>query len=232
MNIEAVKRVAVLADGLRSRMYGFIRERRLPVTRDEAAAAVGISRKLAAFHLDKLVAAGLLDAHYAHPPGRGGPGAGRTSKLYQPSDVEIQLSLPQRHYDICAEILLDALQTLGADEAPEKAVIRVASAYGRALGEDVRGRQNRASINDPIFLLIKVLRELGFEPYLDEDDRALRLHNCPFKSLAQRSPAVVCGMNRSFIEGLVKPLAHADIEVILEPRPGECCVAVLDPKRA
>ena len=36
-----------------------------PDSRDEAAAAVGISRKLAAFHLDKLVAAGRLEAGFA-----------------------------------------------------------------------------------------------------------------------------------------------------------------------
>ena len=45
--------IAVLADDLRRRMYEFIRRADGPVTRDEAAAAVGISRKLAAFHLDK-----------------------------------------------------------------------------------------------------------------------------------------------------------------------------------
>ena len=43
---------AILSDDLRRRMYAFIRAARAPVTRDEAAASVGISRKLAAFHLD------------------------------------------------------------------------------------------------------------------------------------------------------------------------------------
>ena len=169
----------------------------------------------------------MLDAHYARPSGRGGPGAGRTSKLYQPSDVEVQLSLPQRHYDISAEILLDALQTLKPGEDPDAAVDRVATARGRALGEKVRGRQKIVSGNTSVFLLvIEVLRELGFEPYLDEDDRAVRLYNCPFNNLAQRSPALVCGMNRGFIDGLIESLGHEDIEVILEPRPRECCVAV------
>ena len=63
----------MLADDLRRRMYEFIRRADGPVSRDEAAAAVGISRKLAAFHLDKLVDAGLLEARLR--PGRPGCGA-------------------------------------------------------------------------------------------------------------------------------------------------------------
>ena len=58
----AIKAVAALSDDTRRGMYVFIRAARQPVTRDEAAASVGISRKLAAFHLDKLVDAGLRHA--------------------------------------------------------------------------------------------------------------------------------------------------------------------------
>ena len=43
-------------------LYAYVRSAAAPVTREAAAEAVGISRKLAAFHLDKLVEAGLLEA--------------------------------------------------------------------------------------------------------------------------------------------------------------------------
>jgi predicted ArsR family transcriptional regulator len=62
--------IALLADELRQRLYRFIAAQPHPVTRDQAAAAVGISRKLAAFHLDKLVAAGLPEAVTPHPASR------------------------------------------------------------------------------------------------------------------------------------------------------------------
>ena len=55
----AIRAVAALDDEFRRGMYAFIRKARRPVTREEAAASVGISRKLAAFHLDKLVEADL-----------------------------------------------------------------------------------------------------------------------------------------------------------------------------
>src|SRR4029078_11433197 len=72
-----VSALAALDDDLRRQMYLEIRQRRRPVSREEVAEAVGVSRKLAAFHLDKLVDRGLLVATYARPPGRGGRGAGR-----------------------------------------------------------------------------------------------------------------------------------------------------------
>lgn len=55
----------------------------MPVSRDQAADAVGIPRHQAKFHLDRLTAEGLLDTEYARLTGRSGPGAGRTAKLYR-----------------------------------------------------------------------------------------------------------------------------------------------------
>jgi len=66
----AIKAVAALEDDLRRGMYEFIRTARHPITREQAAEAVGISRKLAAFHLDKLAAAGLLRSDFEPVGGR------------------------------------------------------------------------------------------------------------------------------------------------------------------
>jgi DNA-binding transcriptional ArsR family regulator len=94
----SITAVAALADDLRRRMYAFIRDTGEPVTRDQAAAEVGISRKLAAFHLDKLVDAGLLQAGAA----RGLRRAGRAAKTYQPTDRVLQISIPPRqHAPLC-----------------------------------------------------------------------------------------------------------------------------------
>jgi len=56
--------LAVLSEEMRWRLYALVRAAHRPVSREEAAASTGISRKLAAFHLDKLVSAGLLRARY------------------------------------------------------------------------------------------------------------------------------------------------------------------------
>ena len=75
--------VAALADPVRRRLYEHVVSRAGAVGRDEAAAAAGIKRPLAAFHLDKLVAEGLLDVEYRRLTGKTGPGAGRPAKLYR-----------------------------------------------------------------------------------------------------------------------------------------------------
>ena len=69
-----------LDDPVRRRLYEVVRERTEPVGRDEAAAAAGVGRALAVYHLDKLVEAGLLTASYQRPPGRSGPGPGRSAR--------------------------------------------------------------------------------------------------------------------------------------------------------
>ena len=83
--LDELAAVALLAEPVRRRLYEHVRDRHTPVGRDEAAEAVGISRKLAAFHLDRLADVGLLAVDYRRLSGRVGPGAGRPAKLYSVS---------------------------------------------------------------------------------------------------------------------------------------------------
>src|SRR5436190_20067858 len=89
-------RLSVLDEPLRRRLFDYVRHSSEAVGREEAAAAVEISRSLAAYHLDKLVGHGLLTASYRRPAGRAGPGAGRPAKLYSPADQELSVSVPPR----------------------------------------------------------------------------------------------------------------------------------------
>lgn len=103
----AITAVAALADDVRRGLYAAVRAADRPLTREEAAAAVGISRKLAAFHLDKLVEAGLLLAG-ARPDGHR---VGRAPKAYRLAATDIRISIPPRRHDLLADILLDAVLT-------------------------------------------------------------------------------------------------------------------------
>src|ERR1700729_1837574 len=99
-----------LDDPVRHRLYQFVAARGAPVGRDEAAAAAGIGRPLAAYHLDKLAELGLLTASYQRPEGRGGPGAGRPAKGYARSDREFAVSVPAREYELAARLLAVAVE--------------------------------------------------------------------------------------------------------------------------
>jgi len=97
---EGIESLAALADPIRRRLYLHVAGEAEPVSRDQAATAVGIGRPLAAHHLDRLVEAGLLTAEYRRTSGRTGPGAGRPAKLYRRAvDREFRASLPQRRYE-------------------------------------------------------------------------------------------------------------------------------------
>ena len=224
--------LGALEDDVRRRMYLFIKEQARPISREEAAREAGISRKLAAFHLDKLVDKGLLKAHYARPPERTGPGAGRPAKLYEPSGNEIAASLPERHYDLIGHMLVDALQTRSEDESAVDAARRVGRAVGEGVGQNVRRglRMHPAGAERALSVARDVLRRHGFEPYESELGE-LSLRNCPFHALSRRNPELVCGLNQAFIDGVLRGLGNETVEARLQPQIGECCVKLRAPGR-
>ena len=224
---ERLETTGALADDLRRRLYLFIRDRRRPVGRDEAAQAVGISRKLAAFHLDKLVERDLLTAHYMRLSGKTGPGAGRPSKVYEPSERDVSVSIPYRSYEVVGDILLDALESAQEGGSPAAAVRHAAFEQGEEFGNSIRGDLKRRPTSNKAQTdtVAQVLSEKGYEPYRDEGGN-IRLHNCPFHRLAQRSPELVCGLNHAFVDGLLSGLGVVALAANLDPRPGECCVRI------
>jgi predicted ArsR family transcriptional regulator len=222
---RSIDTLGILDDDLRRSLYLFVRKQARPITRDEAAADVGMSVKLAAFHLDKLEKAGLLSSHYARKPGRSGPGAGRSSKFYVVSEVEIDVSIPERSYDLVGEILVAAIASEKKGLESQEAALRIAGQRGRQIGEDIRrelglrlpGRDRALGVAEDR------LAELGYEPYR-ADKKTVSLHNCPFHRLARQAPELVCGINQAFIDGLLRGLGNESVEASLEPTPGQCCV--------
>jgi len=219
----AIRAVAALEDNLRHGMYEFIRTAQRPVTREQAAEAVGISRKLAAFHLDKLVTAGLLRSDYE--PVGGLRKVGRTPKVYSPVDADIRISIPERQHDVLASILINAVLTERGDETARQATMRVAHERGRSVAATERDqlRPGRLGAERALTLSEGLLKQHGYEP-----DRVspvcLQLRNCPFHPIAQQSPDLVCGLNHAFLTGFLSGLDASTVEAVLEPRTGECCV--------
>jgi len=68
--VTALAGLATLDEPVRRRLYEYVSDAGRPVSRDEAAGAAGITRTLAAYHLDKLAEAGLLTTTYQRPAGR------------------------------------------------------------------------------------------------------------------------------------------------------------------
>jgi predicted ArsR family transcriptional regulator len=217
------ERYAVLEDAQRRAIYQFVRRTHRPVTREEVAAELEVSRGLAAFHLERLLEAGWLTADAVRPPGRGGPGGGRPAKRYRVSAAEVTLEIPARRYALAGQLLVRAIENAGSGGSAREAAMTVAAEEGRRLGDQFarRGADGRDAA-------IELLSELGFEP-VDADAECVVLANCPFHALAVDSPQLVCAMNECLVQGLMDGVDARGHQACLAPADGRCCVVVSRP---
>ena len=216
-----IERVALLREPVRRRLYFHVREAGEPVSRDEAARATGVSRSLAAFHLDRLADAGLLDVEYRRLTERTGRGAGRPAKLYRQTGTRLAVSLPPTAYELAGELLIEALRGGRADEDPEEAVRRSAREMGARLADELRPELGRSA---GMARVRRAVELLGFEP--ERAAGPVRLRNCPFHELARRHPGLVCGMNEAFLGALADGLAGGAVRAEPHAEEGFCCVVL------
>jgi predicted ArsR family transcriptional regulator len=210
---DRIAALAALDDPTRRAVFDLVAHSATAVSRDAAAAALDTSRRVAAFHLDRLAEQGLLVVEYRRPPGRTGPGAGRPAKLYRRIDDEVAVSVPPRHYDLVGGLLAAAVaETIDTGAAVQDVLNRTAYDAGRTSGA-VAGT------------VLAALQDAGYEPHGDDrDDDALILRNCPFHRLARQFTALVCGVNLQLLRGVVDGAGDATHAVVLVPGPGRCCV--------
>lgn len=209
--VDPISSISLLQEPNRARLYDLVSRVGEPVGRDEAAAALGITRELAAFHLDRLVEAGLLATEYRRLGGRTGPGAGRPAKLYRRTEGDVIVTLPTRTYDRAADVMAAALEHLGS---------RGAAALNPVARE--RGRAEAGHMLHAAEPLVETLRGAGYAPEVEPDGSVI-LRNCPFDALAKDHRDLTCGMSAAWAEGVVDGLGSPML-VEQNPQPGRCCV--------
>jgi predicted ArsR family transcriptional regulator len=216
--------VAPLAEPVRRALYLHV-----AVGRDAAAAALGIGRALAAFHLDRLVDAGLLTTEYRRISGRTGPGAGRPAKLYRRSDLQVDVTLPERRDDVLAGLFATAVEDAPASPGGVRSALdRAAAGHGREIGRAARRRAGAGeSVGVRLDAAAAELRSMGYEAVADGGTVTLR--NCPFDRVARDHRDLVCGTNRAMLEGVVGSLGSSRIRARFDPAPGRCCVLLEGP---
>lgn len=220
--------IGALADPLRRRLYEFVCAQPEPVSRDQAADAVGTRHHRAKFHLDRLEAEGLLESGYARLTGRTGPGAGRPSKLYRRAARDIAVSLPHREYQLAGQLMADAIAESTVTGAPVLAVLqRIAGDYGRTIGSAAAEQRPPADADAALKLAVTVLSEHGYQPrYTDPHETQVYLGNCPFHALAQTQTELACGMNHALIIGVTDALTPFCPQARLCPDDTRCCVVL------
>ncbi len=210
---KRISTVAALDDTVRRAVFDFVTRSPTAVSRDAAAEELGLSRRVAALHLDRLAEVGLLVVEFRRLHERSGPGAGRPSKLYRRAADEVEVSVPTRQYELIGQLFVGAvaesLET-GADLAD--VLGRRAYEAGAALG----GRGGD---------MLSTLEEVGYEPQWMDDGHGLILANCPFHRIAREHTNLVCGVNLKLLRGLADTQPNPPA-VGLEPAPTRCCVRI------
>ena len=220
---KRVHGIAALDHPVTQAAYRLLGERG-EVSRDDSAAALGVARSVAAFHLDKLVEAGLAEVRFERLTGRSGPGAGRTAKVYRRADAEVEVSLPQRRYDLAAALLAEAVERAATSKVPVDRTLRAAAVQaGRQIGEAARTAAGpRASKRKVRETVVTVLEQHGYEPRVRDSE--IVLANCPFHALAEQHRQLVCGMNLDLLSGVIEGAGGGVFHSRFAPEPGYCCV--------
>jgi predicted ArsR family transcriptional regulator len=210
-----VAAISALQDPIRRALFAFISHSDSAVGRDEAATAVRLARTTAAFHLDRLVEAGILTVEFAKLSGRTGPGSGRPAKLYRRAVSEVSVALPERHYDLMGELL--AASIADADESGRgirDSVVATARQRGHELGAAARS-------------LDAMLETTGYVPEVDENGDTV-LTNCPFHRLATSHTAIICQANVALLEGAAEGAGDSAHKICFDPAVGRCCVRITE----
>ena len=215
--------IGVLADPVRRRLYRFVCSQHEPVSRDQAAQAVGLARHKAKFHLDRLEAEGLLEADYVRLTGRSGPGAGRPAKRYRRGTKEFAVTLPARDYELAARIMADAIAESARTRTPILDVVtETAAVYGAAIAA---GAGDHGSAPDATLdIVVRILTEHAYEPRRNRS--MVTLANCPFKALAADHTDLICQLNHALLARFTDSLAPDLLEARLERGENRCCVVL------
>lgn len=166
----------------------------------ELAARLGLHRNTVRFHLDQLVADGLVQRTPGH-----GQGPGRPAAEYRVPPVAARGR--DRRYEVLAEVLLT-----GGPGDPEMA----GTEWGRRLAD-------RPAAADQV---VRLLDDLGFAPEPTTEPGRIRLRHCPFLELASRHRDAVCSVHLGILGGALEggPLRVDRLLPFAEP---DACVVEL-----
>ncbi|WP_162941740.1 helix-turn-helix transcriptional regulator [Desertimonas flava] len=194
-----------LGDPTRFAVFRYIDESTLPVGVAELTRHFGLNHNAIRQHLAKLRDAGLVVEESNAPRG-----PGRPSLSYRPTPGAAERWEGNGAYQRLASLLIDVLGGASIHD--------VGYAAGRELARSLSGDVPAADA------LETITRRLGFEPRRatgdgDGDGVTIVLDHCPFASLAEHAPHVVCELHRSLAAGIADGTA-ADMAVTgLEIRP-------------
>ncbi len=195
----------------RQAVLGALRASDDPLGITELAERLGIHPNTVRFHVDALVAEGLVDRRLEEPSGRGRP---RT--VYTPHPGMDRGG--QRQYQLLAKILLGQLSTSPDAGAAAEAAGRN---WGGYLVEHVPP-SHQPGVAEATQRLSAMMTDLGFAPEPDGDAaERIRLRHCPFLELAEEYSSTLCPLHLGLMQGALTeiraPISATSLEPFAEP---------------
>jgi predicted ArsR family transcriptional regulator len=162
-------------------------------------------------HLSRLEQAGLVVSRAE----RGGGGAGRPRRLYEPSPEPIDFAHPPRSMHMLVTVLAEAVDALPSDH-------HSLVAFGRAWGRSWATRRKRENGGSPrsrrgrADLLARELREWGWRPDLvrSGSDYRLTTGRCLWRDLVPSSKGRCCALEEGLLTGLTEALVNGHARVV------------------
>ena len=180
-----------LGDNTRYAIYLELARAVRPLATGDIARTLGLHPNTVRPHLERMRDVGLLEVRV---DARGG--VGRPQHRYGLAPDAPALGLEPPAHAWLARLLLRLAVEAGAaaDDARE-----VGAEQGRA--DAARAVPTLGCVE----ALVADLDTLGFDPAALGDDTAATIGfgHCPFRDLAERDPALVCGLHRGMVEGFV-----------------------------
>ena len=204
----------------RSRVLEILQDTGTQLGVSEVAARLGLHPNTVRFHLDALVASGLVESEPEENDLRGRP-----RMLY--SANANSASAGRRNYRFLAEILASSMAAQVSH--PREASINAGREWGRYLGEGPPPFK-RVDADEATGRLVSAMEDIGFAPeaVTRGRHRQVLLHRCPFREVAQEHPEVVCSIHLGLMNGLLAEL-DAPLEVNqLDPfvEPSQCAASL------
>lgn len=222
------------ANVTRTAVLGAVRRSERPIAVQEIAAELDLHANSVRFHLSRLLQAGQLREDQADPDGPGRPRMVYTALPVPDRQPEpgaasggaaaqepVPASAPAagsanaaeaegRGYQFLAEMLAGHLAATADDPGT------TASGVGEAWGRYLAGRPvpfSRATEEESVAQVAEILDRAGFSPALsDEDGYRIELRTCPFRTVADRQPGVVCSIHLGLMRGVLSETS-APVEV-------------------
>jgi predicted ArsR family transcriptional regulator len=190
-----------LGDNTRYAIYLELARSPVPLATAEVAETLGLHVNTVRPHLERMREVGLLDVAPDH---RGGPG--RPQHRYSLAASAPSLGLEPPTFPVLARMLLGAANRAGASAED-------AAAAGREQGEaEALAVEPGTPCADA---LVELLARYGFDPERVDGDgdgsTTVGFAHCPFRSLAEANPDLVCSLHRGVVEGFVDAVGGAEV---------------------